>query len=248
MRSRAEFAIFGSRNRGANPVTNRKVAAVFTMVCSITVLIMATMLQEVEAAGNPSAAVGAASALQRLLDGNSRFAAGKMEHPRQTAVRRDEIANGQHPFAAVLACSDSRTPPEIIFDQGLGDLFVVRVAGNVTDHLVLESLDYSVTHLHTRLLVVMGHRRCGAVQAAVDGHDEPNEDVGPMLRELRPAVAAAKSMPGDPVENAVRENVKLIVKELAHQGPLAPMIKSGDLKVVGAVYDLDTGKVTLLDQ
>jgi len=200
------------------------------------------------AAGKPASSVSAAAALGRLLDGNHRFAAGAMEHPRQTPARRGEIAAGQYPFAAVLACSDSRTPPEVIFDQGLGDLFVVRVAGNVADKVVIESLDFAVTNLHTRLLIVLGHRRCGAVQAAVEGHSQPNEDVGPMLRELRPAVEAAKSMPGDLVENAVRENVALIVKKLADEGPLASMVKSGDLKIVGAVYDLETGKVTMLDQ
>lgn len=209
---------------------------------------MAEMSCRSDAARNPDGPVSAAAALQRLLDGNARFAAGKMEHPRQTPARRGEIADRQYPFAAILGCSDSRTAPEILFDQGLGDLFVVRVAGNLIDHLVLESLEFSVTNLHTRLLIVMGHRRCGAIQAAVEGHGQPDEDVGPMLRELRPAVEAAKSMPGDPFENAARENVKLVVKELAHKGPLAPMIKSGKLKVVGAVYDLDTGKVALLDQ
>ena len=220
----------------------------FAIIGSILASLLIAAARTSFAAGKPATSVSAATALRRLLDGNSRFAAGAMEHPRQTPARRDEIAQGQHPLAAVLACSDSRTPPEAIFDQGLGDLFVVRVAGNVADNVVIESLDYAVTNLHTRLLVVMGHRRCGAVQAAVEGHSESGEDVGPMLRELCPAVEAAMSMPGDLVENAVRENVALIVKKLANEGPLAPMVKSGDLKIVGAIYDLETGKVTMLDQ
>lgn len=223
----------------------QRTLAIFATVVG---LVMAASVIRAIAAPSSVPPVSAAVSLQRLLDGNKRFAAGKMEHPRQTTERRDEVAKGQHPFAAVLACSDSRTAPEIVFDQGLGDLFVVRVAGNVADHIVIESLDYSVTHLGTRLVVVMGHTRCGAIKAAVDGHAEPDEDVGPMLRELRPAVEAAKSMPGDVYGNAARENVILIVKELSQEGPLAPMIKSGELKIVGAMYDLDTGKVTLLNQ
>src|ERR1700720_4682855 len=186
-----------------------------------------------------------AEALQLLLDGNKRFVAGKLEHPNQTAERRAEVAKGQHPFAAVLACADSRTPPEIIFDRGLGDIFTVRVAGNVADKVVIESLDYSVKHLGVRVLTVLGHRRCGAVIAAVAGHEEEG-DVGPMLSELRPAVEAAKKMPGDPVENAVRANVELVVANLAKSKELGPMVKAGKLKVVGAIYDLDSGKIEML--
>ncbi len=189
--------------------------------------------------------MSAQQALQLLLEGNQRFVAGKMEHPGQTPARRTEVAKGQHPFASVLACSDSRTPPEIIFDRGLGDIFTVRVAGNVADKVVIESLDYSVKHLGVRLVMVLGHRRCGAVIAAVEGHEEEG-DVGPMLSELRPAVAASKGMAGDPVENAVRENVELVMKNLATSGELAAMVKSGELKIVGGIYDLDTGTIEML--
>ena len=185
--------------------------------------------------------------LRLLLEGNQRFVAGKLEHPNQTPERRAEVAKGQHPFASVLACSDSRTPPEIIFDRGLGDIFTVRVAGNVADKVVIESLDYSVKHLGVRVMMVLGHRRCGAVIAAVDGHEgTADQDVGPMLSELRPAVAASKGMAGDPVENAVRENVKLVMKNLATSEELSAMVKSGDLKIVGGIYDLDTGTIEML--
>jgi carbonic anhydrase len=184
-------------------------------------------------------------ALKLLLEGNQRFIAGKMEHPNQSPARRDEVAKGQHPFASVLACADSRTAPEIVFDRGLGDLFTVRVAGNVADKVVIESLDYSVKHLGVRLVMVLGHTRCGAVIAAVDGHDAPG-DVGPMLSELRPAVAASKGMPGDPVLNAVRENVILIVEKLSTSAELSAMVKSGELKIVGGVYDLSTGTIDML--
>jgi carbonic anhydrase len=199
------------------------------------------------AAPPPASSVSAATALQELLDGNQRFIEDKMTHPNQTQARRDEVAKGQHPFAAVLACSDSRSAPEVLFDRGLGDLFVVRVAGNVLDPVVVESLDYAVTHLGARLVVIMGHTRCGAVIAAVEGHEEPG-DVGPMLRELKPAVEAARAMPGDTVANAVRQNVMLSVKRLASSKELADKVKSGEVKVVGAVYDLDSGKVELLPE
>ena len=189
--------------------------------------------------------MSADEALKLLLDGNQRFVAGKLEHPNQTPERRAEVAKGQHPFASVLACSDSRTPPEIIFDRGLGDIFTVRVAGNVADKVVIESLDYSVKHLGVRVMMVLGHRRCGAVIAAVAGHEDEG-DVGPMLSELRPAVEASKGMAGDPVENAVRENVKLVMKNLATSEELSAMVKSGELKVVGGIYDLDTGTIEML--
>ncbi len=191
--------------------------------------------------------MSATQALQLLLEGNQRFVAGKLEHPNQTPARRAEVAKGQHPFASVLACSDSRTPPEIIFDRGLGDIFTVRVAGNVADKVVIESLDYSVKHLGVRVMMVLGHRRCGAVIAAVAGHEgTADQDEGPMLSELRPAVAASKGMAGDPVENAVRENVKLVMKNLATSGELSAMVKSGELKIVGGIYDLDTGTIEML--
>ena len=217
-----------------------------SIAAGAAVALLAIAVRSVGAA-SPVASVSAAAALQMILDGNQRFIAGKMEHPNQTIERRDEIARGQHPFASVLACSDSRTAPEVLFDRGLGDLFVVRVAGNVADQVVIESLDYSVTHLGVRLVMVLGHRRCGAVIAAVEGHESPG-DVGPMLSELRPAVAASKNEPGDPVENAVRANVELVVRNLAESKELSAMVKSGELKVVGGIYDLDTGKIELLRQ
>lgn len=208
----------------------------------ITISIIATRAG-IAAVNEPTMSAG--DALKALLEGNQRFVAGKLEHPNQSIARRGEVAKGQHPFAAVLACSDSRTAPEIMFDRGLGDLFVVRVAGNVADQVVIESLDYSVKHLGVRAVMILGHNRCGAVTAAVAGHEEEG-DVGPMLSELRPAVEATKGMAGDPVENAVRENVEIVVKKLADSPELAAMVKSGELKVIGGIYDLDTGKIEML--
>jgi carbonic anhydrase len=191
------------------------------------------------------ATMSAGDSLKLLLEGNQRFVDGKLEHPNQTLARRIEVAKGQHPFAALLACSDSRTAPEIIFDRGLGDIFVVRVAGNVADQVVIESLDYSVKHLGVRLVMILGHNRCGAVIAAVAGHEEEG-DVGPMLTELRPAVAASKGMSGDPVANAVRENVKLVMEKIATSEELSAMVESGELKIIGGIYDLDTGKIQMM--
>ena len=209
-------------------------------IVALSIVTTRVVIAAVHAATMPPA-----EALQLLLEGNKRFVAGKLERPNQTPERRAEVAKGQQPFAAVLACSDSRTPPEIIFDRGLGDIFTVRVAGNVADKVVIESLDYSVKHLGVRVVMVLGHRRCGAVIAAVAGHEDEG-DVGPMLSELRPAVEASKGKAGDPVENAVRENVKLVMKNLATSEELSAMVKSGELKIIGGIYDLDTGAIEML--
>jgi carbonic anhydrase len=215
------------------------------MLLALAAVSIATTRAVIAADHGPT--MSAEQSLKLLLEGNQRFVAGKLEHPNQTAERRAEVAKGQHPFASVLACSDSRTPPEIIFDRGLGDIFTVRVAGNVADQVVIESLDYSVKHLGVQVVMVLGHRRCGAVIAAVDGHEgTADQDVGPMLSELRPAVAASKGEAGDPVENAVRENVKLVMKNLATSQELSAMVKSGELKIVGGIYDLDTGTIEML--
>jgi len=214
------------------------------MLLAIAALSIATTRAVTAAVHEP--AIGAEQALKLLLEGNQRFVAGKLERPNQMPVRRAEVAKGQHPFAAVLACSDSRTPPEIIFDRGLGDIFTVRVAGNVADQVVIESLDYSVKHLGVRVVMVLGHRRCGAVTAAVEGHEKDKEDIREIVKELEPAVRATHGMPGDPVENAVRENVKLVVKNLAASRELSAMVKSGELKIVGGIYDLDTGTIEML--
>jgi carbonic anhydrase len=226
-----------------NPKINLKILMRRLILLALVALSIVTTRAVVAAVDAPT--MSAADALKLLLEGNQRFVEARLVHPNQTSARRIEVAKGQHPFAAVLACSDSRTPPEIIFDRGLGDLFVVRVAGNVADQVVIESLDYSVKHLGVRVVMILGHRRCGAVTAAVEGHEEEG-DVGPMLLELRPAVEASKGMTGDPVENAVRENVKLVMKNLATSGELSAMVKSGELKIVGGIYDLDTGKIEML--
>jgi len=226
-------------------IRKRKFVTKVSALLAIAAISIVTTRAVIAAVSAPT--MSAEQGLQMLLDGNQRFVTGKLEHPNQTPDRRAEVAKGQHPFASVLACSDSRTPPEILFDRGLGDIFTVRVAGNVADKVVIESLDYSVKHLGVRVVMVLGHRRCGAVIAAVDGHEgTADQDVGPMLSELRPAVEASKGKAGDPVENAVRENVALVMKNLATSQELSAMVKSGELKIVGGIYDLDTGKIEML--
>ncbi len=187
-----------------------------------------------------------ADALQRLLDGNKRFEAGNYLRPHQSPARRIEVADTQHPLATILGCSDSRVPPELIFDQGLGDLFVVRVAGHVADEAVVASLAYAVEHLDTRLIVVLGHRNCGAVQAAVEGN--ASSHLARLVQGIRPAIQKVKLQPTSMLDMAVRAHVNLTVHALRLAEPiLARHVQSGRLDIVGAYYDLNTGSVTLVD-
>src|SRR5499427_145628 len=186
------------------------------------------------------------SALAELKAGNAHHAAHRYQHPHENASRQRELIAGQHPHAEVLSCADSRVPPEIIFDQGLGDLFVVRVAGNVATDTEIGSLEYGAEHLHIPLLVVLGHESCGAVTAAV----QPGEAEGhikALVDLIKPAVEKSRGLPGDPVANAVRSNVELVVKQLRASTPmLSELVAQGKLKIVGGVYSLETGKVTWL--
>ncbi|HUY20562.1 MAG TPA: carbonic anhydrase [Candidatus Binataceae bacterium] len=184
-----------------------------------------------------------AEALRTIMAGNARFAAGHPTHPNRGDLRRIHLARGQNPFVAVLSCSDSRVPPEIVFGQGLGDVFVVRVAGNSVDPLGLQTLAYAVDHLGTRLIVVLGHDSCGAVKAAVESY--PKADAGVMLTNLYPAVAATRSQPGDRVSKAIDRNVELMVAELKAAPPFADRVKDGRLMIVGGRYHLKSGKVTI---
>jgi carbonic anhydrase len=190
--------------------------------------------------------VTADSALAELRAGNAHHVAHQYRHPHETAERQRQLASGQHPHAEVLSCSDSRVPTELIFDQGLGDLFIVRVAGNVVSDTELGSLEYGAEHLHVPLLLVLGHQRCGAVTAAVEGGEAVGH-IGALIDLIRPAVEKTRGLPGDAVENAVKANVEMMVKRLRTSTPtLAELVSHGKLRVVGAVYSLDTGKVTWL--
>ena len=186
------------------------------------------------------------AALKKLMDGNRRYIDQKRTFPDQSRSRVLEVAQGQHPFATILACSDSRVAPEIIFDQGLGDLFDIRVAGNILDDAVIGSMEYAAAELGVPLVVILGHERCGAVKAALDGKPLPGK-IGSLAAAIKPAVDATKGQPGDAWDNAVRAHVKMTVSQLKQSSPIvAEAIKAGKLKVVGGRYDLDSGKVEII--
>ncbi len=200
--------------------------------------------------------LSATQALTTLVDGNRRYAAGHPMYPHQTTDRRAELVTGQQPFAVIITCSDSRVPPEIIFDCGLGDLFVIRVAGNVLDDVVLGSVEYAAEHLGVGLVVVLGHSRCGAVTAAVQGGHVPGH-ISALTERLRPAVERALTS-GEGVidaaidaiaDGAITVNIQLSVAELRVSQPtLAQLIAEGKLLVIGARYELETGQVRLLNE
>ncbi len=187
-------------------------------------------------------------ALQRLIAGNARYVAGSPTHPNQTPQRRAELAKGQSPFAIVLTCSDSRVAPELFLDQGLGDLFVIRNAGNILDDHVIGSMEYAVEHLHVPLVLVVGHEKCGAVSAAVAGGEAPGH-IRSVVDALEPAVELAKNMPGDKVDNAVRANAQRGAEILTHVEPfLKEAISHAKLVVVAARYELATGRLEILKE
>jgi carbonic anhydrase len=190
-----------------------------------------------------------AEAMSRLKEGNGRYTSGNQQHPRQSSQEREKLAKTQHPFAIVLGCADSRVPPEIAFDQGLGDLFVVRVAGNVIDDQSLGSIEYAVDHLAVRLIVVLGHQRCGAVEAAKDtiaANGKAPGHIQSLVTAIEPAVEATVK---DDLEATVKANVKKVAQALRSSTPvLKAKIDAGELKVVGAYYSLDTGSVAFLDE
>lgn len=183
-------------------------------------------------------------AMQKLVEGNLRYVEGKTIHPNQDGPRRDALAKGQSPFAVIIGCSDSRVPPEVIFDQGLGDLFVIRLAGNIVDDFAIGSIEYAAEHLGTPLIIVLGHESCGAVSAAVSGSEIPGH-IKTLVEEIQPAVDKAKSSGGDVLENAIKFNVEAVVEKLKTSHPILDhLVEEGDLKIIGARYDLDEGVVT----
>jgi carbonic anhydrase len=206
-------------------------------------------LTQVQASQN-NPTISGDEALQRLIDGNKLYVAGRPRHPHQTEERRFEVASGQKPIAVVLGCSDSRVPPEVIFDQGLGDLFVVRVAGNIVDSAVQGSIEYAVAELGVPLIVVLGHQRCGAVKATVEvvekGGQLPGQ-IEAIADKIKPAVKSVRDLPGDILSNSIKANVEMVVGQLKNSQPiLAGSVKEDRLKVVGAIYELDSGIVNFI--
>lgn len=187
------------------------------------------------------------AALKELIDGNKRFVESKRQNPHQDFGRLTEVAKTQKPFAAILGCADSRFPSEIIFDQGLGDLFVCRVAGNVVTPEETGSLEFGTLVLGAKVLVVIGHKRCGAVDATIKGAQVPGQ-IGSLLDAIKPAVESSKNQTGDKLENASKANVVLQANKLKASPVISKLIAENKLKVVGGYYDLDTGKVTILSE
>jgi carbonic anhydrase len=186
--------------------------------------------------------------LQELADGNARFVDGRQAPHDLGPGRRHELAKGQHPRAAILSCSDSRVPPELVFDQQLGEVFVVRTAGNVADGLALGSLEYAVAHLDIPVIVVLGHRSCGAVTATLELHEKhlhPHGNVGEIVKRVMPAVLQAeKAGAADLLDAAIDANVVLEARGLLKRSRLlAERVKAGKLRIVTAIYDLESGKV-----
>ena len=190
--------------------------------------------------------VNADEALKRLTEGNKRYVVGKFIRPHQTSVRRAELIDGQAPFAIVLSCSDSRIPVELVFDQGIGDLFVVRVAGNIADDVALGSIEYAAAHLHVPLAVVRGHGSCGAVAATASG-GELEGHLPVIAAAIRPAVDKVKTQQGDLVNNAARANAVMVAEKLKASKPvLSELVRSGKLTIEAAFYDIKSGKVEFI--
>lgn len=198
------------------------------------------------------AAPSPAQALDRLMRGNARWAAGELQHPRQSADRREEMAAGQCPFATVVTCIDSRVSPEVLFDAGIGDLFVVRTAAQILDDVTTGSVEYGPAALGTPLVLVLGHQHCGAVTAAVEairgGSTLPGH-LNSIVEALRPAYeTACRSQPlEDCVDRTIRAHTRRTVHELRRNPLLAPSVEEGRLHIVGGYYTLGTGRVRSLD-
>jgi carbonic anhydrase len=200
-----------------------------------------------------SSPADAAEALAWLKDGNLRFASSRPHHAHEAASWRKHLKAGQQPFATILACSDSRVPPELVFDQGFGELFVIRVAGNIVATDVLGSLQYATRHLHTPLVVVMGHESCGAVTAAVEaleGRAKEPRFIAALVGAIEPGLTglSAELQGADRVHAAVEANVRWSLKQLAALPQAQLGLKNKKSSLVGAVYDIATGTVRFLPQ
>ena len=226
-----------------------KKALLASCIALVSLIGMNQFAQAADPAHSDQPSVAPAEAISKLKEGNGRYTSGNPQHPGQTTERRTELAKTQHPFAGIVSCSDSRVPPEIIFDQGLGDLFIVRVAGNVINDEGLGSIEYTVDHLGTRLILVLGHQSCGAVDAAretIAAKGKAPGHIQSLVTAIKPAVEATAK---DDLETTVKANVKNVVKALRSSTPiLKAEVDSGKIQVIGGYYSLDTGAVTFLDE
>ncbi len=214
---------------------------------SVVTLMLAGAIAGTNALATSAAGAASPANTGKLFEGNVRYAEAKAKHPNQGRVRREEVAKGQKPFAIVVSCSDSRVPPEVIFDQGLGDLFVVRTAGHVVDKVAMGSIEYAVAKLGARSVVVLGHERCGAVQAALERTQVPGS-IGTIVDAIAPGIASVSGTDAAAMDRAIALNVSAVVGQLRSASPvLTPFVTDGSLEVSGAVYDLDSGKVTRIE-
>ena len=187
--------------------------------------------------------LSAAYALQLLKDGNTRYMEDHMEHPHEGSQHRVELYIAQHPFAIILGCADSRVIPELIFDQGVGDLFVIRLAGNVADDAVIASIEYAIEHLGTRLVVVLGHENCGAVKAAVN-HETSAGKINSLLYYIEPALNSVLTSSENLLEKVIKTHARQMVDIISRAEPiLSRECQMGNLTILPAYYSLSTGKV-----
>jgi carbonic anhydrase len=225
-----------------------KNARLTSLLLSITLLGANQFVRAADPGHSDQPSIAPAEAISKLKEGNGRYTSGNLQHPGQTAERRTELAKTQHPFAGIVCCSDSRVPPEIVFDQGLGDLFIVRVAGNVINDEGLGSIEYTVDHLGTRLILVLGHQRCGAVDAAretIAAKGKAPGHIESLVQAIKPAVEATAK---DDLDATIKANVKNVVQALRSSTPiLKAEVDSGKIQVIGGYYSLDTGAVTFLE-
>ena len=221
-----------------------------TLACGCAALPASFAAKPVQAASGAKTELTADQALARLKDGNAAFVKGGACVPTGGPARVSELAQGQAPFAVIVGCSDSRTPPEHLFGRGLGELFVVRVAGNTVDPGALGSIEYGVAVLGAPLILVLGHSKCGAVEAAAkivtDGATYPGS-IGDLVLPIVPSVLRAQKKGGDLVAAAVSENVARVVEQLkSSDAILRDPIRAGNVKVIGGVYDLASGAVAFI--
>jgi len=213
--------------------------------------VLLALLVVVVFSGFVFAASAGDESLQKLMNGNKRYVEGKLATKDLGDTKRKELSKGQKPFAIVIACSDSRVPPELLFDQGLGDIFVIRVAGNVVDPIALGSVEYGTEHLHSPLIFILGHTKCGAVTATLEAKGEPEGNIGAIIKKIQPAAATAKKKGGSKdeiLEAAIQENVKNVYKDLMNKSKIIPeLAHEGKLKIVAGEYDITTGKVAMIE-
>lgn len=217
-------------------------------------LLLAASVSIVSLPLNAAPMVASEESRELLVEGNQRFVSGRFGSKDLSKARRVDLAtNGQKPFAVVVSCSDARVPPELIFDQALGDLFVIRVAGNVVDNIEMGSIEYGIEHLHVPLIIVLGHEKCGAVQAAVDGGDF-TKNITAIVAKIQPAIQSVQAgtsphIHGNNIYEAVtEENVDKVVQQLKESHVVQELMVQGQLQVIGAKYVQDSGQVQFLSQ